>query len=116
VDVQKDLRLSTLKDPQVNISVGVRYFQTLMEKYEGNPAFALAAYNAGPHRVAKWRKEAAPSWSVLDWVEAIPFKETRDYVTSILRNRYWYQVKKGLTPVKITELKGLTALPNVDKN
>ena len=87
-----------------------------MEKYEGNPAYALAAYNAGPHRVAKWRKEVVPSWSVLDWIEAIPFKETRDYVTSILRNRYWYQVQKGITPVKITELKGLTTPPNVDKN
>ncbi|MBU6152937.1 MAG: lytic transglycosylase domain-containing protein [Bdellovibrionales bacterium] len=116
VDVQKDLRLASLRDPLINIAVGVRYFQTLIEKYEGNPALALAAYNAGPHRVAKWRKDAAPSWSVLDWIEAIPFKETRDYVTSILRNRYWYQVKNGVTPVKITELKGLTALQNVDKN
>jgi soluble lytic murein transglycosylase-like protein len=116
IDVQKDLKLSTLKDPPVNVSIGVRYFQILMEKYEGNPAYALAAYNAGPHRVAKWRKEGVPSWSVLDWIEAIPFKETRDYVTSILRNRYWYQVQKGITPVKITELKGLTTPPNVDKN
>ena len=116
IDVQKDLKLSTLKDPPVNVSVGVRYFQTLMEKYEGNPAYALAAYNAGPHRVAKWRKEGVPSWTVLDWIEAIPFKETRDYVTSILRNRYWYQVQKGVPPVKITELKGLTAPANVDKN
>ncbi len=116
VDVQRDLVLSRLRDPPVNISVGVRYFQTLMEKYEGNPAFALAAYNAGPHRVAKWRREGAPSWSVLDWIEAIPFKETRDYVTSILRNRHWYQIQKGVVPVKVTELKGLTTPPNVDKN
>ena len=116
VDTQKDLRLFTLKDPKINISVGVKYFQSLMEKYEGNPAFSLAAYNAGPHRVMKWRKEAGLGWGMIDWIEAIPFKETREYVTSILRNRYWYQVRKGLPVSKITELKGLTALPSVDKN
>jgi tetratricopeptide (TPR) repeat protein len=116
LDTVKDLRLSTLKEPAKNIEVGVKYFQGLMEKYEGNPAFALAAYNAGPHRVAKWRKEGMISWSMIDWIEAIPFKETRDYVTSILRNRYWYQVRKNQPVDKITELKGLTVLPAIDKN
>ena len=116
IDTLKDLRLSTLREPAKNIEVGVKYFQGLMEKYEGNPAFALAAYNAGPHRVAKWRKEGMISWSMIDWIEAIPFKETRDYVTSILRNRYWYQVRKNQGVDKITELKGLTVLPAIDKN
>ena len=116
IDVQKDLKLYQLRDPGVNITVGVKYFQGLMTMYDGNPAFSLAAYNAGPHRVLKWRREASPRWGVLDWIEAIPFKETRDYVTSILRNRFWYQVKKGSPVSKITDLKGLTALPAVDKN
>ncbi|NDG85237.1 MAG: lytic transglycosylase domain-containing protein, partial [Proteobacteria bacterium] len=116
IDVQKDLKLYRLREPAVNIPVGVRYFQTLMAMYDGNPAFSLAAYNAGPHRVLKWRKEAGIRWSMLDWIEAIPFKETREYVTSILRNRYWYQVRKGVPVAKITDLKGLTVLPSVDKN
>jgi TolA-binding protein len=116
IDVQADLQLHTLVEPLVNISVGVRYLQSLMERYEGNIPFSLAAYNAGPHRVAKWRKEALPSWSLLDWVESIPFKETRDYVSSILRHRFWYQVQKGISPSRITELKALTPIPPVDKN
>jgi len=116
IDVQKDLKLYRLREPAVNIPVGVRYFQTLMTLYDGNPAFSLAAYNAGPHRVLKWRREAGIRWSMLDWIEAIPFKETREYVTSILRNRYWYQVRKGVPVTKITDLKGLTVLPSVDKN
>jgi soluble lytic murein transglycosylase-like protein len=116
IDVQKDLQLYQLRDPNVNMTVGVKYFQGLMTMYDGNPAFSLAAYNAGPHRVLKWRREAGPRWGMLDWIEAIPFKETRDYVTSILRNRFWYQVKKGSPISKITDLKGLTVLPAVDKN
>jgi soluble lytic murein transglycosylase-like protein len=116
IDVQKDLKLYQLREPAVNIQVGVKYFQGLMTLYDGNPAFSLAAYNAGPQRVLKWRREAALHWGLLEWIEAIPFKETRDYVTSILRNRFWYQVKKGSPVSKITDLKGLTALPAVDKN
>jgi soluble lytic murein transglycosylase len=116
IDVQSDLKLHTLVEPLVNISVGVRYLKSLMERYAGNVPFSLAAYNAGPHRVSKWRKEALPSWNLIDWIESIPFKETRDYVSSILRHRFWYQVQKGLPLSKITELKALTPIPQVDKN
>lgn len=116
IDVRKELKLHELRDPKTNIALGVKYFQGLMSMYNGNPVFSLAAYNAGPHRVMKWRKEAGIRWGMLDWIEAIPFKETREYVTSILRNRYWYQVKKGLPVARITDLKGLTVLPPLDKN
>ena len=70
-----------------------------MDKYSNNAVYALAAYNAGPHRVAKWRKDAKPDWTMIEFIEAIPYKETRDYVMSILRNRYWYQYRRKL-PLK----------------
>jgi soluble lytic murein transglycosylase-like protein/TolA-binding protein len=96
IDTKKDVVLRTLKDPKPNIEVGTKYIASLMDKYDGNIPFALAAYNAGPHRVSKWRKEQKPDINMIDFIEAIPFKETRDYVMAILRNRYWYQYRKGV--------------------
>jgi soluble lytic murein transglycosylase-like protein len=96
IDVKKDLSLRALKDPGMNIQVGTQYLASLMNKYNGNIPFSLAAYNAGPHRVSKWRKEAKPDVGMIDFIEAIPFKETRDYVMAILRNRYWYQYRRGV--------------------
>jgi len=99
IDTQKDLHLAALGDPMTNISVGTQYLASLMQKYSNNIVYALSAYNAGPYRVAKWRKEAKPDWGMVEFIESIPFRETRDYVMSILRNRYWYQYRRGL-PLK----------------
>ncbi len=104
VDTKKDIVLSSLKDPASNVSVGTTYLASLLQKYDGNIPFALAAYNAGPHRVAKWQKDAKAGTSRIDWIEAIPFKETREYVMAILRNRFWYQYRRGLVPDKVIEV------------
>jgi soluble lytic murein transglycosylase-like protein len=96
VDTKKDVVLAKMKDPVMNISVGTKYLQSLYLQYEGNIPYTLAAYNAGPNRVAKWRKEAKPDYGMIQWIESIPYKETREYVMAILRNRYWYQYRKGL--------------------
>jgi hypothetical protein len=111
VDTQKDLKLATLRDPAVNVEVGTKYFASLMKKYDNNPVYALAAYNAGPHRVAKWRKDAKPNWGMIEFMESIPFKETRDYVMSILRNRYWYQYRTGAPNLNLLSLWVAPAAP-----
>ena len=104
IEVQADLHLQTLREPVKNIEIGTRYLASLLnDKFNGNVVYALAGYNAGPHRVAKWRKDAKPDWGMQEFVEAIPFKETRDYVMSILRNRYWYQFRRGLPPQSVFE-------------
>ncbi len=104
VDTKKDLLLSTLKEPAVNIAVGTKYLGMLLEKYDGNVPYALAAYNAGPHRVSKWRKDNKTDMPMMDWIESIPYKETRDYVMAILRNLYWYQYRKGIPPQNIFDV------------
>ena len=96
IDTKKDVVLSRLREPGVNVAVGTKYLASLLNRYEGNVPFALAAYNAGPHRVSKWRKDNKPEMPMIDWIESIPYKETRDYVLAILRNRYWYQYRKGV--------------------
>jgi TolA-binding protein len=116
IDTKKDLRLSALKDPMTNVSVGTKYLSSLMDKYSNNVVYSLAAYNAGPHRVAKWRKDAKPEWGMIEFVEAIPYRETRDYVMSILRNRYWYQYRKGVPLKSVFEGWAVPASPSASPN
>ena len=53
---------------------------------------ALAGYNAGPNAAARWAKEeSSRKLSAAEFIERIPYKETREYVANILRNKYWYQ-------------------------
>lgn len=73
-------------DSAVNsIRLGAYYIMRMSASYNGNLVFATAAYNAGPGNVNKWRKRF-PNHSLDDFVEAIPFNETRDYVKKVLGN------------------------------
>ena len=78
------------QDPKYNITIGQAYLVRLLEKYHGSPILALSAYNAGPARVKRWlRTLGDPNQSVehaVDWIEGIPFYETRNYVQRVLEN------------------------------
>ncbi|MFB3150728.1 MAG: transglycosylase SLT domain-containing protein, partial [Alphaproteobacteria bacterium] len=71
----------------------------LINHYRGSYVLALAAYNAGPARVKRWiRNNGDPRDSeidVIDWIEMIPFEETRDYVQRVLENVQMYRVRTG---------------------
>ncbi|MCA2959951.1 MAG: lytic transglycosylase domain-containing protein [Silvanigrellales bacterium] len=75
--------------PSQNVKVGVQHLQHLLKRYDGNVEHVLAAYNAGPSNLDKWRKRF-PNAGTLLFSDLIPFKETRTYVAIILRNAYWY--------------------------
>jgi soluble lytic murein transglycosylase len=79
-----------LLDPLLNIRLGVRYLRETMEKFGRVPEYALAAYNAGDNRVTDWQA-AGPYHGIDEFVESIPFTETRDYVQGILRNQDIYK-------------------------
>jgi len=79
-----------LLDPVLNIRLGTRYLRETMEKFGRVPEYALAAYNAGDNRVADWQA-AGPYHGIDEFVESIPFTETREYVQSILRNQDIYR-------------------------
>jgi soluble lytic murein transglycosylase len=79
-----------LLDPILNIRLGTRYLRETMEKFGRVPEYALAAYNAGDNRVDDWQA-AGPYHGVDEFVESIPFSETRDYVQAILRNQDIYR-------------------------
>ena len=71
-----------LTRPETNVRLGMKYFKDLMERF-GAPHYALAGYNAGPHRVVRWQAEH-PGLEPDEFIEDIPFQETRNYVKRIL--------------------------------
>ena len=74
-----------LKDPIVNVRLGIEYLNRLLVSFNQNMVYALAAYNAGPTKVRQWvalRSNMPP----LEFIESIPYTETRNYVKRILRN------------------------------
>ena len=74
-----------LLDPDTNIRLGTRYLKQMLDHFGGVPEYALAAYNAGDSRVEDWQA-AGPYSGIDEFIESIPFTQTRDYVQAILRN------------------------------
>jgi soluble lytic murein transglycosylase-like protein len=70
-----------LHDPMVNSHYGAHYFKKLLERFS-SPLVAVAAYNAGPQKVAEWTKDNS-GIPIDEWVERIPFRETRNYVKAV---------------------------------
>ena len=79
-----------LLDPVTNIKLGTRYLRQTLDKFGGEPVYGLAAYNAGDERVTDWQA-AGPYTGIDEFVESIPFTETREYVQAILRNVETYK-------------------------
>ncbi|MBI3607101.1 MAG: transglycosylase SLT domain-containing protein [Nitrospirae bacterium] len=80
--------------PEVNITLGVRYLADLLDRFAGNEAYAVAAYNAGPEAVVKWIESSSPR-ALDEFVEEIPFPETRWYVKRVLRSTWEYRALYG---------------------
>lgn len=73
---------ASLTDPEVNVRIGTQYFKDLLARF-GGAHFALAGYNAGPHRVVRWLADA-PGLAQDEFIDNIPFPETQAYVKRIL--------------------------------
>ena len=85
---------SQLYNPSVNLQLGTRYFRGMVDKFGGSFEHALAAYNAGSDRVEDWIGQG-PYRDSPEFVESIPFTETREYVQAILRNANVYKQLYG---------------------
>lgn len=81
-------------NPDYNVAVGSKYLADQIERYRGNAMLAAAAYNAGPQRVDEWlQRFGDPRGGVadpIDWIESIPFRETRDYVKKVIGSYVTY--------------------------
>lgn len=80
-----------LFDATTNLQLGTRYFKHMVDHYHGQVEYALAAYNAGEDRVDDWRSHGDFK-DVEEFVESIPFTETREYVQAIMRNAVLYKL------------------------
>lgn len=74
-----------LDDPASSLRMGAYYMMRMLDRADGNVAHALAAYNAGPGNLSKWRQRF-PGMATDAFIEAIPFNETRHYVKRVLGN------------------------------
>ena len=83
-------RSTQLLVPTTNLQLGTRYFKDLVDRYNGRFEYALAAYNAGTDRVDSWLADGKYR-DTQEFVESIPFTETREYVQAILRNVSLYR-------------------------
>ena len=91
----RDLRVprystARLLTPATNLQLGSRYLREMLDHFNGQVEYALAAYNAGSDRVEAWLG-AGKYRDPQEFVESIPFTETREYVQSVLRNASMYR-------------------------
>lgn len=86
----EDFQVEDLFEPQVNIRLGAAYLDELLHQFGGRASAAIGSYNAGPHRVAEWLE--GPLLEDDEWVEAIPYEQTRNYVKRVLRSIHAYRV------------------------
>lgn len=89
-----------ITDWRYNAALGSAYLAELAKRYDGNVALIAAAYNAGPNRVDQWLSTLGDPRSgnidVVDWVESIPYRETRNYVMRVSESLPAYRIRIGL--------------------
>ena len=88
-----------VSDPVYNTQMGAAELGELFQDYRGSYILAFAAYNAGRGRVHEWIERfgdpRSPDVDPIDWVERIPFSETRNYVQRVMENLQVYRVRLG---------------------
>ncbi|WP_414564652.1 MULTISPECIES: transglycosylase SLT domain-containing protein [unclassified Anabaena] len=85
--IKLDTKAIDLKDPDQNIKLGTWYLDHTHQQYNNNSMLAIASYNAGPGNVSKWLRTIGKT-DPDEFVEAIPFNETKNYVRQVFGN-YW---------------------------
>jgi len=86
-----DFEVDDLFTPATNLLLGAYYLEQLLERFDGRVSAAVASYNAGPEAVARWIEER-PDQEDDEWVESIPYDQTRKYVKRVLRSQQVYRV------------------------
>ncbi len=100
--IGEPVRLVALStDPAYNMRLGTNYLAGLLEQFGGSVPYAVAGYNAGPSRVGEWLASngnpGTGSADMIDWIELIPFGETRNYVQRVIENLVVYRARTGST-------------------
>ena len=103
-----EFEIEKLGNPSLNLAYGTFYLNRLLRYYQGNYFLAIAAYNAGPHAVNRWLK-SCDRCGTDEFVEAIPYRETRRYVKKVIRflgaYKRIYQGGLGIGPIPSVNVK-----------
>ncbi|HWU56624.1 MAG TPA: lytic transglycosylase domain-containing protein, partial [Rhizomicrobium sp.] len=104
---------SLLSDSRYNMQLGMTEARTQLDRFDGSWVLAAAAYNAGPNNVKKWLASNGDPRTTdpVDWIEQIPFGETRNYVQRVLENAEVYRARLAGKDVPLRILADLYA-PN----
>ena len=81
--------------PEYNIKLGTRHFSDLLKDFDGDVIYSIAAYNAGAAAVDRWRKNTR-GLKMDEFIESIPYQETRDYVKKVYASAATYRQLYGL--------------------
>ncbi|WP_083512837.1 lytic transglycosylase domain-containing protein [Lysobacter gummosus] len=99
---------ASLYDSDTNIILGTAYLRQLLDKYGGQPYFAMAGYNAGPAPLARWQSQR-PGMDADFWIETISYKETREYVARVLAFSVLYDWRLNGDALNVSDrLRGVT--------
>lgn len=93
---------NSLLKTDTNINLGTGYLQQMLQRHDSQAVLATAAYNAGPHRVQSWLPDYQPM-EAMRWVETIPFRETREYVSNVLAYVIIYEYIMGAEPSRLQD-------------
>jgi soluble lytic murein transglycosylase len=96
----KGFNANSLLNPTVNLELGTKNLRLVLDRFGGQQEYALAAYNAGDVPVRQWMS-AGSYKDIAEFVESIPYTETREYVQAILRNREIYRALYGPSQERI---------------
>ncbi|ANP44653.1 hypothetical protein ATE48_01305 [Candidatus Viadribacter manganicus] len=102
-------RSALTSDAQYNMTLGSAHLADLVDSFNGSYVLAIASYNAGSHRAREWIEDwgdpRSPSVDVVDWIELIPFSETRNYVQRVTENLqvYRYRLAGQATPITLEQ-------------
>lgn len=92
-------------DPAYNMTLGGAHLDSLLDRYNGSYIMTAAAYNAGPTRATRWLSDygdpRAGAIEFLDWIELIPFSETRNYVQRVIENTQVYRHRISGAPAEV---------------
>lgn len=98
-------RAALTSDPQYNVTLGSAHLADLIDDFGGSYVLAIASYNAGPQNTRNWINDwgdpRSRSVDVVDWIELIPFSETRNYVQRVTENLQVYRHRLAARPVEI---------------
>ncbi len=106
-----------LSDASYNLKLGATHFRAFLEAWGGSTVLAIASYNAGAGNVRKWIAAYGdprnPSIDVVDWIESIPFAETRNYVQRVVENIEVYRslLAQGRQPLEILDTLAGRSMP-----